>query len=378
MQDSFDAYRYIEFLRARWRFIAVVCCVAVGITLVVSLLLTKRYTATASIVIEAPATNDPRTATAISPVYLESLKSYEQFASSDSLFVHAIERFHLQQDTSVESLKRRVLKVAKLRDTKILQISATLPDPKQAHELAQYLAEETVKLSHDVARDADQQLAGEGEKQLEDARLKLSQTQAESERFVTSEPLASLQADVDSNIELKSAVDKQLLEARASEAEYSARQKSLASATTTDIVNERGYVERELGGARARVALLESQAKQLDSDIQRKSATLARRTSKKEQLQSELKTAQASYDAAANRLRELRAISGFRGESLQIIDPSILPQRPSFPNIPLNLVAALLGALIIAIVYLSLAFGYSVKKGESLRTAYRSGARADD
>ena len=167
-------------------------------------------------------------------------------------------------------------------------------------------------------------------------------------------------------------------DARASEAEYSARQKSLASATTTDIVNERGYVERELGGARARVALLESQAKQLDSDIQRKSATLARRTSKKEQLQSELKSAQASYDAAANRLRELRAISGFRGESLQIIDPSILPQRPSFPNIPLNLVAALLGALIIAIVYLSLAFGYSVKKGESLRTAYRSGARADD
>ena len=378
MQDSFDAYRYLEFLRARWRFIALVCGVAVGITLVVSLLLPKRYTATASIVIEAPATNDPRTATAISPVYLESLKSYEQFASSDSLFVRAIGRFHLQQDTSIESLKRRVLKVAKLRDTKILQISATLPDPKQAHELAQYLAEETVKLSHDVARDADQQLAGEGEKQLENARLKLSQTQAESERFVTSEPLASLQADVDSDAELRSAVEKQLLEAKASEAEYSARQKELASSNTPDAVNERGYVERELGGARARAAVLEGQLKQLDSDIRRKSETLARRMSKKDQLQSELKTAQASYDAAANRLRELRAISGFRGESLQIIDPSIIPQRPSFPDIPLNLVAALLAALIIAFICLSVAFGYNVKKGESLRTAYRSGARADD
>ena len=380
MQDSFDAYRYIAFLRARWRFIAIVCGVAVGITLIVSLLLPKRYTATASIVIEAPATNDPRTATAISPVYLESLKSYEQFASSDSLFARALERFHLQHEgsPSVEAFKRRVLKIAKLRDTKILQISATLPDPKQAHEFAQYLAEETVKLSHNVARDADQQLAGEGEKQLENARAKLSQAQTELERFATTEPLASLQADVDSNIDLRSAAEKQLLEAKASEAEYSARQRALAAATTPDIVNERGYVERELGGARARIALLESQLKKLSSDIQNKSATLARRSSKRDQLQVELKTAQASYDAAASRLRDLRAISGFRGESLQIIDPSIVPQRPSFPNIPLNLVAALLAALIIAIVYLSLEFGYGVTKSESLRIAYRSGARADD
>src|SRR5689334_193502 len=142
MRDSFDAYRYIEFLRVRWRFIALVCGVAVAITLLISVLLPNQYTATASIMIEAPPTNDARTATAVSPVYLESLKGYEQFASSDSLFVRAIERFHLQQNgsPSVESLKRRVLKVAKLRDTKVLQISATLADPKQAHELAQYLA----------------------------------------------------------------------------------------------------------------------------------------------------------------------------------------------------------------------------------------------
>ena len=380
MQDSFDAYRYIEFLRGRWRFIALVCGIAVGIALVVSLLLPKSYTATASIVIEAPPTNDARIATTVSPVYLESLKGYEQFALSDSLFVRALEKFHLQHDSSasVESLKRRVLKVTKLRDTKILQISATLPDPRQAHEFAQSLAEETVKLSHDVSRDADQQLAGEGEKQLDNARTRLNGTQAEWARFATSEPLASLQADVDSNIELRSGVEKELLEAKASEADYSARQKAVASANTPDIVNERGYIERELGGARARGALLETRLKQLDSEIQRESSTLARRMAKKDQLESELKAAQTAFDAAAIRLRDLRAISGFRGESLQIIDPGIVPQRPSFPNIPLNLVAAFLAALIIAIVYLSVAFGYSVKKSESLRASYRSSARADD
>jgi uncharacterized protein involved in exopolysaccharide biosynthesis len=48
--------------------------------LAVSLLLPKRYTATASVVIETPPTNDRGTATAVTQIYLESLKGDEQFA----------------------------------------------------------------------------------------------------------------------------------------------------------------------------------------------------------------------------------------------------------------------------------------------------------
>src|SRR6266849_2268753 len=149
MQDSFDGHQYIAFLRGRWRFIATACGVAVVLSLVVSLLLSKRYTAVASIVIEAPPGHDPRGATAVSPIYLESLKTYEVFASSDTLFARALDRFHLQPpgSPSLESLKKSVLKVSKLRETKVLQISATWPDPKQAQALVQYLAEETASLS---------------------------------------------------------------------------------------------------------------------------------------------------------------------------------------------------------------------------------------
>jgi len=102
--------------------IAVACVTAVVLSLSVSLLLPKRYTATASIVIEPPAGNDVRTATAVSPVYLESLRTYERFADSDTLFAGAVEHFHLasgENPRSIESLKQQVLKVSKLRDTKI-------------------------------------------------------------------------------------------------------------------------------------------------------------------------------------------------------------------------------------------------------------------
>src|SRR5437868_6880951 len=139
MYESFDAFEYVEYLRRRWRVIAAACGVALLIVLPVSLLLPKRYTATASIVIDPPGGSDARIATAVSAVYLESLKTYERYATSDSLFERAIQHFHLADSGSAQSLKRRVLKVSKVRDTKLLEISATLPDPKLAQNLAQYL-----------------------------------------------------------------------------------------------------------------------------------------------------------------------------------------------------------------------------------------------
>ncbi len=67
---------------------------AAAVAVVACLVLPKQYTATATLVIEPPG-GDPRSATAVSSIYLESLKSYETFASSDSLFAKACEKFHL-------------------------------------------------------------------------------------------------------------------------------------------------------------------------------------------------------------------------------------------------------------------------------------------
>src|ERR1700683_2938400 len=96
MQDSFDIYEYVDFLRTRWRFPAVACGFAIVAALATGLLLPKRYTATATILIDPPAGGDPRMATAVSTVYLESLKTYELLASNDQLFVRAAGQFHLR------------------------------------------------------------------------------------------------------------------------------------------------------------------------------------------------------------------------------------------------------------------------------------------
>ena len=72
MPDSFDAYRYIGYMRSRWRWIAASCGVAVALALAFTIFQTRLYTATARIVIEPPAGSDLRSAMAVSPIYLES------------------------------------------------------------------------------------------------------------------------------------------------------------------------------------------------------------------------------------------------------------------------------------------------------------------
>src|SRR5215469_1790516 len=145
--ESPEVFRYIRYLRLRWRFVAASCAAATILAGTASLLLPRQYTAAARIVIEPPAGADPRSAMAVSPIYLESLKTYEQFASSDSLFQKSAARFQLQTlmgPRPIESLKRSVLKVGIVRNTRILEIAATLPDPREAQALAQYVAEQTV------------------------------------------------------------------------------------------------------------------------------------------------------------------------------------------------------------------------------------------
>ena len=148
-----EAFRFISYIRSRWRLVAGSCLTAMVLAAAVSLILTRQYTASARILIETPANADPRSLQ-LNQSYLESLKTYEYFANSDSLFQKAVNRFQLRALVGakpIESLKKQVLKIAIVHNTRILEIETTLPDARRAQLLAQYLADETVALNHSLA-----------------------------------------------------------------------------------------------------------------------------------------------------------------------------------------------------------------------------------
>jgi uncharacterized protein involved in exopolysaccharide biosynthesis len=365
MYQTFDAFEYVDYVRRRWRVIAAACGVALFLSLGVSLLLPKRYTATASIVIEPPGGNDVRLSTAVSPVYLESLKTYERFASSDTLFARAAERFHLLgSGQSIESLKRRVLKVAKLRDTKILEISATLADPKTAQSLVQYLADETVTASRVESMVSDTDFVAKAQKQTNEAHLRLEQAQKQSADAAVNAPIEALQSEVDAAVELQGKVQQQLVATEGDIAEY--QQQAQAGGQ---------FAGEQLQAARARATLLQQRSDDLARDVQQKGKTLASRIAQREQLQTETKLAQSAYEGLSNRLHDLEITAGSHAEQLRVIDPGIVPQGPSSPNIPMNVAVALFLALASSFAYLSVAFAYR-RKPPVFEPAIHRGMRA--
>ena len=62
-------------------------------------------------------------------------------------------------------------------------------------------------------------------------------------------------------------------------------------------------------------------------------------------------------------------MAGTRNEHLRIVDPGIVPQRPSSPNVPLNVIAALLIAAVFSWLYLTVVFAL---RGQARRAPVRA------
>lgn len=339
MSAPLELFSYIGFVRARARTIAVSCVTATVLAAGISLLMPRQYTATSRIVIEPPAGTDPRAAVAVSPIYLESLKTYEQFASSDSLFQTAVDRFGIRAvagNRPVESLKKSVLKIALLRNTRILEISATLPDPRKAQALAQFMAESTVELSRTVAASGDRDLLQEMERQRQQVSSQLDAADAAWAELSQREPVDALEAEGENTSILRSTVEEQL---SAADVEVAESASDLASAKT-----RRSELQQQLQAIRKRE--------------EERDRTLAARLAHRERLDAGRKALRAQLAGIDTQLREASGAAAFRGERLKIVDNGIVPERPSSPNFPLNTAAAFLLGLALPLVWLALEFSY--------------------
>jgi capsular polysaccharide biosynthesis protein len=371
MRDGFDALEFAGYMHARWRRILVCCAAALLLSGVGSLLLPKQYTATASLLIQPPAGLDPRGATAVSPVYLESLKTFEHLASSDSLFLQALDQLHIREKysgRSIESLKRSVLEISKPVSTRIIQIHATLRDAKEAQGLARYIAEQTVALSRSLDDQSAAATIKETQLTFDRAEIRFRNAQKAQGEFAAGQTDDVLSAELDSAGELKYQVDRDLGKARAELADYSSQEASGAADTTGG--NASGWNAHQVASARARVADLEAQDRRLEQTIGTKGRLLDRLKQRHESLDAELKSALTDFEASRTKLGDLKASAAFRGERLEVMDPGIVPERPSSPNVLLNMLVALVLSVTASVAWLAIRFGYERMAGARSARAY--------
>jgi uncharacterized protein involved in exopolysaccharide biosynthesis len=353
MTAPFDTFRYIGYLRSRWRVIALSCATATAMALVVSAAMTRQYTATARIVIEPPGT-DLRAAVAVSPIYLESLKTYEQFASSDSLFRTAVDRFGLRAllgNRPIEVLKKSVLKAGLLRNTRILEISVTLPDPHRAQQLAQFVAESAVELNQGLVHDGDRDLFGGMDRQQEELRERVQATESAWAALAEREPVDALRTQGENSAALQSTLEEQLSNVELEIADAAERAQKATAGDAEEI-------RRQGTSARARRDQIRGQLDTLRRESIEREKLLGLRMAHRERLEMERRAAQTQLTAAETQLREARGGAPYRGERLKIIDPGIVPEQPSSPNIGLNAAAAFLLGLVLPVIWLTLQMSY--------------------
>lgn len=359
LEEESDGVQFAHYVRHRWAVIAISCAVAVALAGGISLLLPKKYTATASILIEPPAGNDPRGATAVSSVYLESLKTYERFASSDTAIATALRESGLQkkfEGASLEGIKRSVLKVSRPPSTKIVEISATLDNPNDAQKLAKHVAEQSVELNRKLDNESSEDLLAQARKALEQADGQLQTAQRNRNRVIQTEGLDVLQNEVVDTNALLLNTQEELAKTRAALADAEADAK--ASQANGAAGDPSLFTAREVDAMRARVTSLEAQTSALDKRSADAAAELEGRKQRREPLDNELRVARANYEAATTKLADVQSSTAYRAERLEIMDPGVIPQRPSSPNIPLNVMVAALVSLVLSLGYLALVFGY--------------------
>jgi len=215
----------------------------------------------------------------------------------------------------------------------------TLDSPQTAQALAQYLAEETIHLSQALLRDGEADLLQEARQQMDDAKARFDAGQKAWSAFASASSIEGLRTELESAATLRSRIRREFIQASARAADLASRPKN---ADPEDGI--------------ARVATLEKQLRELDREWTAKNSLLATQQTRETQLMTELETAKKALDITTNKFREVQSATGYRGERLKLIDPGVVPQRPSSPNLMLNLLAALLVAFTAAIVFVSFEF----------------------
>lgn len=363
---SFDPVEFLDYLRSRGLFCAICCALAVTTTLVVSLLLPTRYSATSTILIQTPVGNDPRAATALSQVYLDSLKTYESFAGSDTLFLAALDRLQLRGGNAnipIESLKRSVLKVSRLPSTSILEIRVTWADPRKAQAFAQYIAEQTVALGKSIEARTSEDVLKEIHARTDAAQAAWARARRERDDYAASNPVAALENEIAESNRFQALLERDLELAKADAAELSAQQS----------FGDTEQLRKQAAAARARVAVFEDQRRELDARLGKITSQLERSRIRRAMLDREEDAAHASYDKLEAGLNDALSSSPWRGSHLEIVDPGIVPQQPSYPNTRLNVMAAFFASLAASFGYVVCRFSWKqlVRAGAERAYSFR-------
>lgn len=336
-----DPRRPLEFLSVlerRWKRIAAVAIGAAVLALAISLLLPKEYESTTLLLIQ-PAIGS---AAVMSPAYLDSLRSYEQFVESDGVLENLLRDTHLSEEFSGERFRRSALRATLVKGTRILQVSVRLRDAQKAHEAALRLAQIAVDGNTRINREEAARTRSGADQDAAEAHQAMTAAQAAIDKFRSGSREEQISREVEQQIERKVRYERELSDVELDVAEKEARAAALPAESGT---------RSEVAGLRARRDALRATVAALAKELEKSQAAYAAIQARHSALDGEFQAAEERFSALARRATETASSAAIRREELEIADPGTVPTQPAGPH-PLqnSILAAMLG-LLAALMY---------------------------
>ena len=377
-----DTIELIDYLRVilKWKWIIIIgtlACMAVAGA--VSFLLPKIYQASVTLMVSEPKMAESTSATQYFVSY--PLKTYEGIIKNRSLEAKVIERLKLDlspYEMTLDDLNENIT-VESSRDSKLISLKVEFPDSELAQQIANELAVLAVDFNKTLTEKESVDSRDFIKVQLEEAKLKLEQSEKALLDFQRVAQIDSLKKELAIQLTLKgnfeidfknteTALEQNKARLQKIEEQFKSQdktfklasnlvedpayQQSLATLSKADIKALLGInMEKEvqnpvyfhlesqlvdivssIGGLLAKKANLEASLKENTTRLKKLQDELAQKEIELGKLIRERELAQATYKMLTVRYDEARIQVASRTQELKIVDPATIPEKAIKPK----------------------------------------------
>jgi polysaccharide biosynthesis transport protein len=288
------------------------------------------------------------------------------------------------------------VKVEKVPKTRVIEIRCTSPDPNLSSEIVNTLVASFIEHNFETKFQATMQTSDWLSKQLSDLQMKVASSQENLVKYETSNNILGLDEKQNIVTSKLNELNQQLTLSQSDriqkEAAYRQTQsggvESIPAMASSDIIlhlkqqeadlkNQYAQLDSQYGPAHPKVVTVRNQLQQTEAAIQSEGSKLISRIKNEflasvqresllrgaleeqkqeanklnegaiqyEILKRESDSNRQLYEGLLQKMKEATVSAGLRSGNIQVVDQAVPPEKPSKPNIPVNVGAAFLASL---------------------------------
>lgn len=315
-------------LRSRMALIALVMMITVAVSGYFSVTQPKRYTATASLLLNF-ASDNPFDNTSLPPQLASSYMATQVgIIASRKVALYVVDEQNLGTTTGEKEawVKRLLdnLDVDPASDSRLITVSYTDRKPETAARLANSFARGYAATTQALSIEPSKRNAERFDVQIELMRSRLARAQSKLTSFQQDKGIVALDEKLDTETTRLHNLADELLEAQANTRDVRARQLG---------VNHPEYIRA-----------IQSEASLTAADLEQKNRVLQLKQQRDELgvLAREVQVEQATYENALQSYYNEQMQSSFGQAGVDVLDPAVPPRVPTTPGVAVNMIGGLL------------------------------------